>query len=512
MTLQKFDPKTLLFFVILGIAEVYTVGAFGSVEPFFGHPSVVFRENARLLFLAVGIAGLFLLPAGKQGQVIPQFARLLSVPLLILVVWGLISVVNARSDQRMYEFIVRLVPDRPWLWGPGSESMTTSKGLVQELVIVILFMATIIRSTYSYAWRGILGSFVLCGVAVTLCGFLHKALGMEHIYGMETVLGRKQELPDIYFAPFVYNANAASFLNICTALALGLAFYQMRARPGSPVTMLWLVAGATCVIGVLLAASKAGVLIAVAQLGLFGLWQLPFLLKLWKDRKGRRIVINTEKKALYIAGAVIFGIFAIASVSTVIGRFDELIEHSKRDQGSATTSGRSAMREKVIDFVSADKLGWRGSGPGSFGHYMPYMIGPEDERLFSQLWTFAHCDPLQTIMEWGYLGALCWFFIGIGAVVRATWLGATAKAGTASAHALKGIAIALLGVGIHSTYDFPFSIFSIHIMVMALVAIAWNLQGDGQPKARKSRRKKKKAEQKAKETPVPIPTDGETTA
>lgn len=484
----KLDPKIILFFIILGITEIYMVGAFGSVEPSFGDPASEYRSNSRLLLLLTALSGLFLLPQGRSPSPVPFFPRLLYIPLLILLVWGLISILNAKSDQRMFEFIFRPVGERPWEWGPGTETLSTTKGLVWELFIVTLFIATVIKSTYSSAWIGILGSFVFCGVAVTLCGFLHQALDMPHIYGLETIRGREVILPDTAFPPFVYNANAAQFLNLAIALALGLAAYSHRSNPDSAFVYLWIACAGICVFGVVLAASKAGVLIMIAQLGGFLLWEGRYLYKAWKKRRERSLGLTMERKAALGAVGGLFAIFIIAAAPKVISRFGELIEHSQREEGSATMTGRAAMRAEMIDLMDPDKIGWRGSGPGSFAHFMPFIVDQEDQEIFTQLWHFAHCDPLQTIVEWGFLGAACWFFIGIGAVARAAWFGWNQEEGSSNSHAFKGLVIALTGVGLHSTYDFPLSVFSIHVVAMTCVTVAWTLRSSGHGRKGKLRR------------------------
>jgi len=202
---QQFNPKLILFFVLLAVAELYTIGAYGSIEASHGHPHRDFRDNARGLILLVSVAGLFLLPSRHHEFAIPKLPKLLSISLGFLLVWGLITILNAKEDQRLFEFIYRPSKNIFWEWGPGSTTATTSRGFIAELAIMIVFVLMIAKSTQSSAWKGILASFVICGVIVTFVGIGHKMLGAQHIYGIERVGSLESvELPKYYFAPFVY--------------------------------------------------------------------------------------------------------------------------------------------------------------------------------------------------------------------------------------------------------------------------------------------------------------------
>ena len=475
----RVDPKIIVFFLILVASQIYMIGAFGSVEASHGHPASGYRETSRYLILLTSIAGIFLLPSRRASDFpFPKLPKVLIAILGFLMLWGVVSILNAKSDQRVFEFIYRPAENILWVWGPGSETSTTSRGFVAELAIMIAFVVMIAKSTQSGAWKGILASFALCGVAVTLVGIGHKVMDAQYIYGLEKIEGRiMTELPELYFAPFIYNANAASFLNFTTAIALGLAFYNRRLSPYSQGFFLWLAVAGVCALGVIAAASKAGVILLVFQLGLFVLWEGKFLINSFKKQKGSPPMTAEKKIALGIVTAL-FLLLASLVVSTVVLRFEELIEKSKTEQGSSTVEGRKIMRSLVWDVVSdQEKVGWRGTGPGSFAHFMPFLITEDLSDKIDQHWQYAHCDPLQTIAEWGYPGALAWFLLGAIAIWRAAKLGWTQAEGSANSHIFKALAIGMIGISIHSTYDFPFSVFSIHVMIFTALSIMWNLKG-----------------------------------
>ncbi len=472
------DPKIILFFVILAVAEIYMIGAFGSVEGSHGHNAREFRDTSRGLILVTALAGIFLLPAQKAGAFpIPKLPKLLTIFLGILMAWGLLSIINAKTDQRLFEFIYYPSENVLWEWAPGTQTATTSKGFVAELGIMIAFVLMVAKSTLSNAWKGILGSFALCGIAVTFVGLGHRVFDMEHIYGLEVIKGRKAiELPEYYFAPFVYNANAASFLNLAVAISLGLAFYNHRKNPHSSVYMAWLASAGISAVGVIAAASKAGIGILFLQLICFAIIEAPYIRHSIRNFK-HGPPLSIEKKSAIGVILVLLLVFGATQAPSAIKRYNKFFEDTQSERGSATLEGRRIVRNLVWE-VSSDqeKIGWSGAGPGAFAHSFPFLITEKESEQITQHWQYAHCDPIQTIFEWGYLGAACWFLIGLGAIVRAATLSWNQQEGKNNAHVFKALTIGLVGMSMHSIFDFPFSVFSIHVMAFAVITIMWTLK------------------------------------
>lgn len=453
-----------------GIALGYAIGAFGSVQASFGHSATVFRESARWLVLFAGITGLVLLPSSSG---IPKFPKIPLICFGVLILWGTFMVLNAKSDQQLQIF--RMIPNRSRLidGAPGAVASTTAKGLVWEVGIVFVFCAMIVKSLESRAYRYILGGLALCGTVVAVVGVGHKLFGLETIYGLTTVNGRPASVPETYFAPFVYNANAASLMNLTFVLSLGLACQSCRGSGFTKNFYLWVGSAMVTAIGVVAAASKAGILIMLFQMGLFAVVEGKYLWKVLK-RSRLRERLSLEKKFLLGAVGIVFlgGLLLVMGPS--IARFGLLMDDLADGGGAATVEGRGEVRGIVWELIK-DPQGWGGIGPGGFAHIYPYIIDPDSEALSRSRWHHAHCDPLQTILEWGYLGALAWFTIGIGGIVRVGYLRKKQLMPREFGHLAKALSIGLVGLGIHSTYDFPFSLLSIHLVALSCCMILWSI-------------------------------------
>ena len=138
------------------------------------------------------------------------------------------------------------------------------------------------------------------------------------------------------------------------------------------------------------------------------------------------------------------------------------------------------MMRLMLRMSAPDEAGWHGFGAGTFRHLVPYFAVDEAaEGVAAGRWWHGHSDPLQTLVEWGYLGALGWGFLGFGAM----WCGwvlvrkRPPPVRTGDVALLRGIMIALAGVGVHSCFDFPLSIYSIHLVAMLLCATLFGVFG-----------------------------------
>jgi hypothetical protein len=227
--------------------------------------------------------------------------------------------------------------------------------------------------------------------------------------------------------------------------------------------------------GILTAASKAGALILLGQLGLFVLFERKTLFKVLvpKRRKGDKMAL--EKKMALGAAAIVLAGFTIISTGFLNTRFQEFFDDIEKEGQSSTIAGRVEMMQLMIDISTDPKEAyWHGIGPGTFPYVIPYYRQDPESKIIG-VWEYGHCDPLQTIMDWGYFGALCWFTIGIGAIARGAYLVLKRKVPDSDLHLVKGILISLIGVGIHSCFDFPLSILSIHLIAISYCAILWTI-------------------------------------
>jgi len=119
--------------------------------------------------------------------------------------------------------------------------------------------------------------------------------------------------------------------------------------------------------------------------------------------------------------------------------------------------------------------GWWGYGPGTFQTAFPFYTHDLGGDIAGR-WIYAHQDYLQTMIEWGYLGALAWGICIIGAG------GAGCIVLFKNRHELPqhqwalqaSMLVALLGVLAHSLVDFPLQVASIQLYVAVLAGMLWS--------------------------------------
>lgn len=395
----------------------------------------------------------------------PRVNLYLLVPLLILLCWSLFMTFNAKYDVRMGEWVLHVNHDRFWEAAPGSFAYRTSLGYSYELLALICFVFMIGRSIEGQSWKWIIGCFAILGACVALVGMGHRIMGIDSVWAVESL-----NKPKTFFAPFVYGANAGSFMNLTMLIAVALAIAAWRKRKPNWASF-WAICAGLCVLGVIFTASKAGIILFLAQMIIFILWTRKQLVTLLKEVWEVMSAMSLEKKATVGAVLFIFVFFAISGANFLITRVDTFLGAIEKDGRSYTIEGRLELMEMMWKLVTIpDEASWHGFGPGSFGQLMIFYL--EKDSVVGRS-DFGHCDPLQTLVEWGYLGTACWFFIGGGAVVRGIFLLWKGDHAVSDQIMIKALCVALVMVGLHSCFDFPLSIFSIHLVAMGFCAMLW---------------------------------------
>ncbi len=124
------------------------------------------------------------------------------------------------------------------------------------------------------------------------------------------------------------------------------------------------------------------------------------------------------------------------------------------------------------------QAGLLGFGPGSWtGSYSHFTTDPFMRTFFLGI-QFANEDYLQTVVEWGLLGALAWAILAFGGL----WCGVKRLARyrlngndiCEEEGLIVGALFSLTGVFIHALIDFPLQIPSIQLYVMVLLGLLWS--------------------------------------
>jgi O-antigen ligase/polysaccharide polymerase Wzy-like membrane protein len=396
--------------------------------------------------------------------------------------------------------------------GPGSVDYALSaawmiRGIL--LLVTILFVVDLTQTN-----RAVLQLWYAIGIvagSICLLGLLQKATGAEMIFWQARPIA-PEVLKTIYpfFATYFYHANAGAYLNLVLPLTTGLALRTFVAPSSAAMRALWITVFALNLAAVAANTSRGAQ--AVAGLVLIGL-----IIRLGPTlvRRMSRAEMNVT---LAGAAAILFLLFALAQAS-------HLERSSERWQRLSEQMSNNARLE--IARVATEMLphvGPLGFGPGVFRLVFPYFNAQSPHRV-SGFWRFLHEDYLQTIIEWGWVGAAFWgalFFGGLAVAVRAlrkqrklrrAERAANAERPTPNSESIREQAaqrpmaeseirdqpdnrelittnsptawsprrrlilpltvIALVGVGMHAIADFPLQIYSIQLYVATYLGICW---------------------------------------
>jgi O-antigen ligase len=115
-----------------------------------------------------------------------------------------------------------------------------------------------------------------------------------------------------------------------------------------------------------------------------------------------------------------------------------------------------------------------GFGPGTFQTAFPYFTQDYGNQLKGR-WIFAHEDYLQTLVEWGYIGAGLWAVLIFGGIGYSLSRAFRQREQLSDSKRITHFAIvtALLGVLLHALVDFPLQIASIQLYVAVMLGLLW---------------------------------------
>jgi tetratricopeptide (TPR) repeat protein len=278
----------------------------------------------------------------------------------------------------------------------------------------------------------------LAGVAMAACGLVHRALGIDALFGVYEPAYATPAYP----APLLNDNHLAGFLSLAAPLALALAV------DGAGLARLGWVAGLAIVAATnLLVASRGGVLsLGVGLVGAVG------LLVMQRQRQPRQRV---TRAVLVPAGIVIAcGVVLVGALAT-----DRIRAEIDRTSMAELDDPRSKFGVWRKAAVLAAGNPWTGVGRGAFE--------PAFTRLHaSGTKTYSHVEDeyVQIFVDWGVP-------VGAALLVLAAWLGRRALGrwndGTLEAGALA----ALAGMGVHAITDFHLELPGVAAAAIAVLAV-----------------------------------------
>jgi hypothetical protein len=388
---------------------------------------------------------------------LPQFPRLLLILIAALLLIGGWMAFNAVAIfDSTFETFTRLRRPMPRL--PGSMDYTLSVAWMIRAALLLGVALFIVDLSQDKRWLlRVWVAIAIVGGSVALLGLLQKASGARMMFWQPAPPGEVST----FFASYYYHGNAGAYLNLVLPLAVGLAFRSFVTRANAGAHALWLTVAVLTLIAVFANTARAAQPIAVVLL-------LGVCVRVG-PRLAHRLSRGEKHIALIGAVAIVLALFAVARVSHLeqpIGRWK-----LAREEFSADARWRCA----AVAVKSLPEAGLFGFGPGTFRAVFP-SFNLASPRPVSGDWRFLHDDYLQTLMEWGWLGAALWavlFFGGMIIAIRrlnsseaATWLPRRRLV-------LALVLIALGGVAVYAVVDFPLQIASIQLYVATYVGICW---------------------------------------
>lgn len=144
--------------------------------------------------------------------------------------------------------------------------------------------------------------------------------------------------------------------------------------------------------------------------------------------------------------------------------------------GELVSDGGS-LRARLLAYSAALHIipdsGLFGTGPGTFRMVFPFYTGPLGAQI-SGVWYHAHQDYLQTMIEWGLVGAAAWGVVVLGGFRRAIIRVRHAVKRNANEYSASCSILAMLLVLLHAFVDFPFQIPAIQLLIMIYLAVFWS--------------------------------------
>ena len=402
----------------------YAAWARGGVYAPFQWPLIILS-----IFLCIGV--LFLHPQMRQDF----RTKLLRDPvfsigfifLSLVVIQSLNSGYRVESNANgLLEFIK--VPNKWMPWSAViSESMEMLIWFFSAWVSALLVRNLLSRRhlkplLYIMAWNS---------AALACLGICLYLSGSSRLMGIWKLPGHA------HYATFEYANHAAEWFYLNAFLAAGLAHDALVKRRPKIQQVIWCSTFLLCVISVFLTLSRFG---AVLSSLLLLVALIVYFRRTFSHRKGK-VSIN-----IYIVACiVVMGGLALFTGAGGGKMANEIKERSV----SQDLGGRIRQFPSAIAIIGDYPL--FGAGGGAYQWLAPLHVAEEDSAILAGMGAlYVHCDPLQFLCEFGFVGGLC--LVAIIVLLFYACLRNINKQSVISIWILVGLGI----IVIHSFADLPF--------------------------------------------------------
>jgi hypothetical protein len=285
---------------------------------------------------------------------------------------------------------------------------------------------------------------------------------IQRVLGAPMIFWEGDRTGEHFFATYFYHGNAGAFVNLVFPLIAGQVLVAFRHPEANPAKAAWLPALLITLAGAVATASKAAIVITLVLAVALLLWRRRTLTEAW-----RRIPAKSIR--LLVLAAALLLVF-------ILGWFGwERMRERWADEEWVSFSWELRLNAYRACCSMVPDAGMWGFGPGNFTIMFPFYTNELGNKI-EGFWRFAHEDYLQTLVEWGYIGAAVWtvpFFGGIWAGIRAYRRRSQALP-SADRILLFTTLLAMFGVAIHATMDFPLQIASLQLYVAVYLGLLWS--------------------------------------
>ena len=307
------------------------------------------------------------------------------------------------------------------------------------------------------------------GVSIMVLGLAQRFTGATSIF-WDTY----RYTGEWFFAVYRYHANAGTYINLVLPLITGLAVRSFLRQGAERERVFWTLGALVVAACGFVNVSRAANVVTLILLVAVAVWIAVLRLRATSSRRFLHGVILV---------AVTIGTVVYLAVSFDVSGAQARWEKTKLD--ALLNDGRPEVYEIMIDGTLKEAGPW-GFGQGTFEFVFNNARSALRHPLAGR-WDFAHSDALQTVQDWGYIGAGAWFFLFAAGLIKAA-AGSRRRGGALDEGRILSAAgaFALAGVMLHACVDFPLQILSLQLTTIAILGLVAGLPREMPRKRRKS--------------------------
>jgi len=392
-----------------------------------------------------------------------SWALIFATSSILLLGWWMVANAAFIYDSEFFLFtpVWRLLSQ-----APGSIDYAISVAWMVRATLLIGAMWMVVDLSQDQKWLlRLWWTIGIAGGSIALLGLLQKATGAEMIYWQHA---RPYDVKT-FFAAYYYHANAGAYLNLVLPIACGLALRTIIKPEKPAVRALSFSLAALVIVAVLANTSRMAQLIGVLLMAVMILSARKIIF---------RQLVHADRSILLVGTAVmIITFYAVGQAS----HLDAPLRRWEMTPKQASSEQTRWLATKAA-LTAVPDAGLLGFGPGTFRVIYPYYTNAIGEPIRG-IWQFLHEDYVQTLLEWGLVGAALWGFIFFGAIaagIRAL-LKSSGRQKMDNRRRMMPrqrwllflMTVALCGVALHALVDFPLQIMSIQLYVATYLGMCW---------------------------------------